>query len=140
MAMTAAQLETFSNTKPSERNLTEEIIKYLVANPGGSGGVASVYAGNISQSGTNAPTVANEYNNTGGAVTFYYNNPGDFGILGTFPNGRTFFSLTLGGGTAAFINMQQFGDNDISISTLHQNGSLANDLLQSASLMIWVVP
>jgi len=36
--MTVEQLETFSNTKPELRYLTEEIIKYLGANPGGSPG------------------------------------------------------------------------------------------------------
>ena len=36
--MTVEQLETFSNTKPELRYLTEEIIKYLGANPPGSPG------------------------------------------------------------------------------------------------------
>ena len=36
--MTVEQLETFSNTKPELRYLTEEIIKYLGANPSGAPG------------------------------------------------------------------------------------------------------
>ena len=40
--MTVEQLETFSNTKPELRYLTEEIIKYLGANPPGSPGGAGL--------------------------------------------------------------------------------------------------
>jgi hypothetical protein len=41
--MTVEQLEAFSNTKPELRYITEEIIKYLGANPGGGSPGGSSY-------------------------------------------------------------------------------------------------
>ena len=64
--MTIEQLEAFSNTKPELRYITEEIIKYLGANPGGGspgGSSYLVYTALLSQTGTDNP-VATEFANT----------------------------------------------------------------------------
>lgn len=45
--MTVEQLEAFSNTKPELRYLTEEIIKYLGANPPGSPGGSSYLSATV---------------------------------------------------------------------------------------------
>lgn len=60
MAFTIQQLQEFSNTKPEVRQITEEIIDYLEANPSTPGGSSYlVYTALISQSGTDAPTSFN---------------------------------------------------------------------------------
>ena len=109
---------------------------------GGGGGGTSylVYAANISQTGTGAPTAANEFNNGAGTVSYTYDGVGQYSVLGTFPMGKTFALLTLAGGTPAFLNAEQFEANMISITTFNSTESLGNGKLQNAVLMIFVTP
>ena len=75
--MTIQQLEAFSNTKPELRYITEEIIKYLGVNPSSPGGSSYlIYAARLTQSGTDAPVVAAEYENTIGAIVWSRSNVG----------------------------------------------------------------
>ena len=70
--MTIEQLEAFSNTKPELRYITEEIIKYLGANPsGGSPGGSSylVYTTLMSQVDTGNP-IADELQNDFGVESW----------------------------------------------------------------------
>ena len=63
--MTIQQLEAFSNTKPELRYITEEIIKYLGANPSGGypgGSSYLVYTALMSQTTTDDP-IADELQN-----------------------------------------------------------------------------
>ena len=65
--MTIQQLEAFSNTKPELRYITEEIIKYLGVNPGGSSSPGSsylVYTATVGQSTiqhSSGPLVVGEF-------------------------------------------------------------------------------
>jgi len=82
--MTVEQLEAFSNTKPELRYITEEIIKYLGANPGGGSPGSSylVLATAISQTGTNAPddTDQRASKTLTGDISFTYSDVGNYTI------------------------------------------------------------
>ena len=93
MAYTIEQLEAFSQTKPELRYLTEELIKYLAANPGGGGGTGYlVYTAILNQSGTDAP-VANVLQNTlGGTVVWARDGAGSYTatLSNAFTENKTF--------------------------------------------------
>jgi len=94
--MTIQQLEAFSNTKPELRYITEEIIKYLGANPPGSPGGSSylAYAALFSQESALAnPVMSILKNDLGIPVSDWQrSNTGNYFAqwdAGTFPLNKT---------------------------------------------------
>jgi len=133
--MTVEQLETFSNTKPELRYLTEEIIKYLGANPPSSPGGGSsylVYTALLTQDGTNAPT-AIELENTIGEIVWTRAVAGSYvgTLTGAFPAEKTYYIITPNKDfEQAQIVMEQSGQgfpNYVSISTYAGGGGAGQD-------------
>lgn len=96
--MTIEQLEAFSETKPELRYLTEEIIKYMQANPGGSPGAASykVYTALLDQTGTADPAATILENTLAGTPVFDRDVAGIYNITcpgETFPEAKTTLSI-----------------------------------------------
>ena len=133
--MTIQQLEAFSNTKPELRYITEEIIKYLGANPPGSPGDLSylVYTALMEQTGTNAPTVIEAFTNTlGEALTWTYDAIGVYSGVANgdiFPEGKTIMLITMGVGVGLNKSLQggwESGEDYVVIKSYNGAGSAAD--------------
>ncbi len=107
-----------------------------------------VYAGYISQSGTDAPTVVELVNELGGTPVFSYDAPGSYiaTLAGAFPPTKTSQFLGLIGpcsepvGSGAVLIMHpQSGDTMIIVSGIIAD-STTDDLLSSAYFEIKIYP
>jgi len=127
--MTIEQLEAFSNTKPELRYITEEIIKYLGANPGGAspgGSSYKVYIPTMSQTGTAELSITEFDNTTGQIFTWVRGGVGVYSAsglvftsihidgFGNWGNGNPFGVISDGGAVIGYYTIY-WGNTDISL-------------------------
>lgn len=153
MAKTIEQLQEFVNRKPDIREVINEVVDFLQANPGGDPlfpAGTKIYLGNLDQVGTSAPTDGNSGNgaiNTlaGGVVIYTRNSAGDYTgtSAGSFPAGKTFF---IGGGyldeleaNSLFLAVGRLDNDSFSVST-RTFGNPGDDFLAGTQILILVLP
>ena len=142
--MTAEQLEAFSNTKPELRYLTEEIIKYLNANPSSPSPGSSylVYTALLSQSGTDAPSPYSILENTIGDIVWTRDNVGNYigTLAGAFTSSKTVVFFSSQNRTYYFIGYQNDSDTVYIQSSLIATQAFADSLLDGTGIEIRVYP
>lgn len=153
MAKTIEQLQEFVNRKPDIREVINEVVDFLQANPGGDPlfpAGTKIYLGNLTQFEGGDPEDGNDGMgavNTlaGGAIVYTRNSAGDYTgtSTGSFTAGKTFF---IGSGyldeieaNGLFLALGRLDNNSFSIST-RSFGNPADSFLGNTLLLILVLP
>lgn len=100
--------------------------------------VKSIYL-ELTQSGTNAPTIQEVFNNTGVTVTSVYNGTGDYSIvLGSniMISGKVVVTSTSGVIYPYILSIIRQNENQIDLSTYMSDGTYANFQLNNTGIKI----
>lgn len=141
MAKTIEQLQIFVDRKPDIREVINEVVDFLQANPAGESSVplfpagTKVYCALASQAGSSNPTVIVPVNTLGGTVVWTRGSAGSYNgtLAGAFPSGKTLPFISVGGGGGA-TNFYRVDDNSVQIVT---DG---DEILSAAPILILVFP
>jgi len=100
--------------------------------------VKSIYL-ELTQSGTNAPTIQEVFNNTGVTVTSVYNGTGDYSIIlgsNIMISGKVVVTSTSGVIYPYILSIIRQNENQIDLSTYMSDGTYANFQLNNTGIKI----
>ena len=100
--------------------------------------VKSIYL-ELTQSGTNAPTIQEVFNNTGVTVTSVYNGTGDYSIIlgsNIMVSGKVVVTSTSGVIYPYILSIIRQNENQIDLSTYMSDGTYANFQLNNTGIKI----